>query len=272
MRPWLVRVASESKDVAKRILETDLEQLIMILTTLVAAVVYGWIEGAIIVAGCIGRICDWAGPQGWWLFGHFSTYSVAMLILFSCITGGFGLVKGRSMFAKGKRYFLFTFAGNMPFCAMIEDFTFFFFNTSETAYRLSLQSWTNWFLGGFQVQDPWREGVKLWIPAWYMVVLIFWIAMMWIAHSCTVYDNLVKDEIGKQLIPKAETPIHVEPKAELQPQPAEKVETAPKPVTETKPAEPKVEAPQPRSKPAGVSIEAEEALKKLRARALKRSA
>jgi hypothetical protein len=52
------------------------------------------------------------------------------------------------------------------------------------------------------ILDPWRTGVKIWIPTWYLPVLIFWIAMMWYAHRCTVYDNLVKDEIAREIVPR----------------------------------------------------------------------
>ncbi len=43
-----------------------------------------------------------------------------------------GLIKGRSMFVKGKRYFLFTFAGNFPFSWLVEDFAFFWFSYRRT--------------------------------------------------------------------------------------------------------------------------------------------
>jgi hypothetical protein len=165
----------------------------MILTTLVASVVYAWIEGFAI------QQPRYEATQVWWFLGHFSTYSVAMGILFACITGGFGLLQARSMFTKGKKYFLFTFAGNYPFSWLVEDFAFFWFSPG---YRLTSDRWTNWFLGGVWILDPWRTGVKIWIPTWYLLVLLFWIAMMWYAHRCTVYDNLVKDEIAREIVPR----------------------------------------------------------------------
>jgi hypothetical protein len=30
---------------------------------------------------------------------------------------------------------------------------------------------------------------------------VFWLAMMLYAHRCTVYDNLIKDEIAREIIP-----------------------------------------------------------------------
>jgi hypothetical protein len=188
-----VQAASSGRDAAKRILETDLEQAAMIATTLVASTAYGWIEGFAV------ETPRYEATQIWWILGHFSTYSLAMGILFACITGGFGLLKARSMFTRGKRYFLFTFAGNFPFSWLVEDFAFFWFSPE---WRLTSDRWTNWVLGGVWILDPWRTGVRIWIPNWYWPVLVFWLAMMWYAHRCTVYDNLVKDEIARDIIPR----------------------------------------------------------------------
>jgi hypothetical protein len=165
----------------------------MVLTTLVASTVYGWIEGFAIEQP------RYEATQVWWFLGHFSTYSLAMALMFACITGGFGLLKARSMFTKGKRYFLFTFAGNFPFSWLVEDFAFFWFSPE---WRLTSERWTNWILGGVWILDPWRTGVQIWIPNWYWPILMFWLAMMWYAHRCTVYDALVKDEIARDIIPR----------------------------------------------------------------------
>jgi len=281
---WLVQAASSSRDTAKRILESDTEQLAMILTTIVASVTYGWIEGF--------AIESWRYPsaQVWWFLGHFSTYSLAMAVLFACVTGGFALIKGRSMFVKGKRYFLLTFAGNYPFSWMLEDFTFFWFYP-DPSYRLSKGLWTNWILGGVWLQDPWRANVQIWIPTWYFIVLVFWLAMMWYAHRCTVYDNIVKDEIAREIVPrKIEIP-HIEvkkpvrvpeeaaerpsaPATEEAPTPkAERIRVAPQPSPREVPQAP-TPAPKPEQPPTEHptlevpkrtrSPEAEEALKKLR--------
>lgn len=140
---WLLRVASEAsesaKETAKRILDSDLTQFVMVLTTIVAAVVYGWIEGYALVVAEYGSE-QWLATQNLWFLGHLSTYSLAMLILFACITGGFALIKSHSMFAKGRRYFLFTFVGNYPFSWLVEDFAYFFFQPQA---RLESSSWTN---------------------------------------------------------------------------------------------------------------------------------
>jgi hypothetical protein len=165
----------------------------MIATTLVASTTYGWIEGFAI------ETPRYAATQVWWFLGHFSTYSFAMGLLFACITGSFGLLKSRSMFTKGKRYFLFTFAGNFPFSWLVEDFAFFWFSPE---WRLTSDRWTNWILGGVWILDPWRSGVRIWVPNWYWPVLVFWLAMMWYAHRCTVYDALVKDEVARDIIPR----------------------------------------------------------------------
>jgi hypothetical protein len=180
----------------------------MILTTIVASTTYAWIEGFALTVPAYGSEA-WKASQNMWLLGHFSTYSVAMGILFACITGGFGLLQARSMFTRGKRYFLFTVAGNYPFAWFVEDFAFFWFYPDA---RLNDTAWSDWAFGGFWLLDPWRSGVKIWIPNWYWIVLLFWAGMMWFAHRCTVYDNLVKDEIAREIVPrKIEIP-HVEVK------------------------------------------------------------
>jgi len=280
-RPWLVRVAASAHESAARILESDLEQIALVLTTLVASTTYAWVEGFAI------ETPRYQATQIWWILGHFSTYSVAMAVLFACITGGFGLLKARSMFTKGKRYFLFTFAGNFPFSWLVEDFAFFWFSPE---WRLTSDRWTNWILGGVWILDPWRTGVKIWIPTWYAPVFVFWLAMMWYAHRCTVYDNIVKDEIAREIVPrKIEIP-HIEvknpvrvpeekaegrrgPAIEADAEKAEPVKVEPHPgpgeVPQAPTAAPKpdqslaehptLEAPRPAR-----SLEAEEALKKLR--------
>jgi hypothetical protein len=216
-RQWLVRVASTAREVATDILEADLTQLLMILTTVVAAVTYGWIEGYVIQENLADR------PYVW--FGHFSNYSVALGILFACITGGFALVKSRSMFARGNRYFLFAVIGNYPFAWLIEDFAYFMFNPLDALNKLH---WTNWFLGGFCVYDPWKRpgDICVWIPNWYFLVLAWFLVCQFYAHRCTVNDNLVKDELGKQLIQRAVEIPPVEARIELKPGEAESEEAA----------------------------------------------
>jgi hypothetical protein len=260
----------------------------MVLTTLVAGVIYGWIEGWALRVQDYGTE-QWLSTQNLWIIGHFSTYSVAMLILFACITGAFSLIKGRSMFVRGKRYFLFTFAGNYPFAWLVEDFAFFWFYPDA---RLNDTAWTNWAFGGFWLLDPWRSGVKIWMPNWYWIVLVFWICMMWYAHRCTVYDALVKDEIARDIIPrKIEIPrIEVKkpvrlPEEVVQERPSgpatekeapkapkpERVSVEPQPspgeVPQAPTSTPKPEQPspqQPALEPRRRSPEAEEALKRLR--------
>ena len=248
----LLRVASSSRDAAHRIIESDLAQLAMILTTLVAATTYGWIEGFAILQP------RYEATQVWWLLGHFSTYSVAMAVLFACITGGFGLLQARNMFMKGKRYFIFTFAGNFPFSWLVEDFAFFWFSPE---WRLTSDRWTNWFLGGVWILDPWRTDVQIWIPTWYLPVIIFWLCMMWYAHRCTVYDNIVKDEIARDIVPaKIEIP-QFESKKPIEPKPEPLIEQQP-PIIEPPQAPSPTEQPM-LEKPTR-SPEAEEALRKLR--------
>ncbi|MGD0549639.1 MAG: hypothetical protein ABSA81_03720 [Candidatus Bathyarchaeia archaeon] len=159
----MLRVASSARESAARILESDLDQLALILTTLVASTVYAWVEGFAV------ETPRYEATQVRWIIGLFSTYSLAMAFLFACITG-FGLLKARSMFTKGKRYFLFTFAGNFPFSWLVEDFAFFWFSPE---WRLTSDRWTNWILEGVWILDPWRTGFQIWIPNWYWPVLVF---------------------------------------------------------------------------------------------------
>lgn len=248
----------------------------MTLTTLVAAVTYGWIEGWALVPAANGTP-QWLATQSLSILGHFSTYSVAMGILFACITGGFSLIKGSSMFKHGKRYFLITFAGNYPFAWLVEDFSFFWFYPPA---RLNDTAWTNWAFGGTWLLDPWRSGVKIWLPNWYWIVLIFWSCMMLLAHRCTVYDNLVKDEIARELLPSRVTIPQIKvkkPELETSPlqdtrlpvldRPSSGAEAqAPQAPGITSPT-PEIKAePPPEAKPKTRSPEAEAALAKLRKR------
>jgi hypothetical protein len=89
----LLRVASSARESAARILESDLDQLALILTTLVASTVYAWVEGFAV------ETPRYEATQVRWILGLFSTYSLAMAFLFACITG-FGLLKARSMFSR----------------------------------------------------------------------------------------------------------------------------------------------------------------------------
>lgn len=198
---WAVRIASASTDVAKnaanRILEADLAQAIMVLITVAAGVCYGWIEGYVINAKL--------GNQQllpYVLFNHFTMYQIAVGTLLGLTTGGFALIKARSMFAKGNRYFLFAVVGNYPFSWAVEDFTYFLFNPLDA---LSASHWSTWFLGGVYAYSPWMPGnpkPEFFIPSWYFLVFAWFIACNLYAHRCTVYDNLLKDEIGRQLLPK----------------------------------------------------------------------
>jgi len=293
MCPWLVRVADSARESAARILESDLEQIALILTTLVASTTYAWVEGFAI------ETPRYQATQIWWILGHFSTYSLAMGVLFACITGGFGLLKARSMFTKGKRYFLFTFAGNFPFSWLVEDFAFFWFSPE---WRLTSDRWTNWILGGVWILDPWRTGVKIWIPTWYLPILLFWLAMMWYAHRCTVYDNIVKDEIARDIVPRTieipqievKKPVRLPeevvgppaPRAEAAPEAptpkeAERVSVEPPilsrevpeaPTPAPKPEQPPAEHPTLEAPKRARSPEAEEALAKLRKKWLRNDA
>jgi len=271
----------------------------MVLTTLVAATTYGWIEGFALRAGEYGSE-QWQATQNLWILGHFSTYSVAMALLFACISGAFALIKGRSMFIKGKRYFLLTFAGNYPFSWLVEDFAFFWFYPEA---RLNDTAWTNWGFGGVWLLDPWRSGVKIWIPNWYWIALAFWLVMMFLAHRCTVYDNLVKDEIARDLIPSDVIPSDITiPRAEVKkperpqemvgsPAPGAQAETKPEttqaervsaesPPCPTEVPQPSTTSPKPDRPPSKRptleprrrSPEAEVALKKLRERWVKTDA
>jgi hypothetical protein len=272
---WVLQVASAGRVAAHKIIESDLEQTAMILTTLVAAVTYGWIEGFAI------KTTTYEATQIWWILGHFSTYSAAMGILFACITGGFSLIKGRNMFKHGKRYFLITFVGNYPFSWLVEDFAFFWFYPD---FRLNDTAWTNWALGGFWLLDPWRSGVKIWIPNWYWITLVFWICMMWYAHRCTVYDNLVKDEIAREILPetikipqvevnkvnevKLLEPVPVAPKVERIPLPRPEAEAEVPPLvpSDERPRHTETPVKESEAKPKARSPEAQAALEKLKKR------
>jgi hypothetical protein len=104
------------------------------------------------------------------------------------------------MFAKGNRYFLFACVGNWPFSWMIEDFTYFLFNPLDA---LSASHWSTWFLGGVYAYSPWMPGQpkpEFFIPTWYFLVFAWFLGCNLYAHRCTVYDNLLKDQVAQQLL------------------------------------------------------------------------
>jgi len=248
MKELFVRVAGQASDAAKQILHADLAQVLMILTTLVAGVTYGWVEGYVIRENLTDRPFT--------SFGHFSSYQIAIGILFALITGGFALLKAQNMFAKGQRFFLFAVVGNYPFAWLVEDFAYFLFNPLDT---LRAGHWSNWFLGGVYVYSPWLPGnpkPELWIPAWYFLAFAWFVGANWYAHQSTVYDNLVKDQIAREIVPrKIELPPGPSPERIAVPE-AEKP-TVPRELTRVEPERPKR------------TVEAQEALEKLRARVLK---
>ena len=137
---------------------------------------------------------------------HFTAYQLAVGTLLGLITGGFALIKSTQMFAKGNRYFLFACVGNWPFSWMIEDFTYFLFNPLDA---LSASHWSTWFLGGVYAYSPWMPGQpkpEFFIPTWYFLVFFWFIGCNWYAHRCTVYDNLLKDQVAQQLLAPKPTP------------------------------------------------------------------
>ena len=136
------------------------------------------------------------------LFNHFTAYQIAVGTLLGLITGGFALIKSRSMFARGNKYFLFAVLGNYPFSWAVEDFTYFLFNPLDALFP---GHWSTWFLGGVYAYSPWMPGhpkPEFFIPTWYFLVLAWFLGCNWYAHRCTVYDNLIKDEIGQRILPK----------------------------------------------------------------------
>ncbi len=252
---------------ADKIFEADLAQLIMVLVTTSAAVTYGWIEGYVIRENLTNRPFTW--------FGHFSSYQLAVGLLLGLTTGGFALVKSRSMFTKGNMYFLFSVLGNYPFSWLIEDFTYFLFNPLDT---LSSHAWSTWFLGGIYVYNPWLPGApkpEFFVPNWYLCAFAWFVGFQLFAHRCTIYDNLVKDELGHQILPDIlpkPSPMPVVEHVEESPHPTRvraelrKVEPAPKKETPLAPP-PKTLVPIPKSKVR--SEDAQAALKHLRERWMK---
>jgi len=248
-----------------------------------------------------------AGSLPYILLNHFTAYQIAVGTLLGLMTGGFALIKSRQMFARGNRYFLFAILGNYPFSWAVEDFAYFIFNPLGAA-TLKSSAWSTWFLGGVYAYSPWMPGnpkPEFFIPTWYFLVFVWFLGCNWYAHRCTVYDNLLKDEIGKRILPKVlprtqdepqsprgiptpvpapepptatETPIGKETPpqpstAVVPPAPAPSIEI-PKAVETTPKRETKVTVPTPvpthvPTKPRVRSEDAEAALKRLRERWLK---
>jgi len=230
------------------------------------------------------------------LFNHFTAYQLAVCTLLGLITGGFALIRARSMFKKGNRYFLFACVGNWPFSWLVEDFTYFLFNPLDA---LSSTHWSTWILGGVYAYSPWMPGhpkPQFFIPTWYILVFVWFLGCQWYAHRCTVYDNLLKDEVGHQLLPKppiqtptvpmppigervksqrTRFPIHLSHRVKLEPEdsppvpmPVPAPEPSPTPQTPVTPLTPVV-VPERTTKVR--SEDAEAALKRLRERWLKKN-
>jgi len=244
----------------------------MVLVTTAVAVIYGWIEGYV--------IRDEISPTGraFTSYGHFSSYQLAVGLMLGLITMSFALIKSTQMFAKGSRYFLFACLGNYPFSWLVEDFTYFLFNPLDI---LSQHAWSTWFLGGVYVYNPWVPGLSIpkpefFIPTWYFLAFAWFLGCQWYAHRCTVYDNLLKDEIGQQLLPKiplAKKDEHAKPESATgvrttvsspEPPPKEKTPVTPPPAAPVeriaKPVEPELK---------GRSADAEAALQRMREKWLK---
>ena len=252
-----VRIAATAHVVADHILAADFAQTVMILITAAAATTYGWIEGYVINA----RLGDQT-LLPYVLFNHFTTYQLAVGLLLGLITGGFALIKSRNMFAKGNRYFLFACIGNWPFSWVIQDFTYFLFNPLDA---LSATHWSTWFMGGVYAYNPWLPGhpkPEFFIPTWYFLAFAWFLGCQWYAHRCTVYDAMIKDELGQQILPKV-SPI---------PLPIPAVEEHGTPHPERIPASvPQIQPPQKRETPVAPtptpqarSPDAEAALRRLR--------
>jgi hypothetical protein len=238
----------------------------MILITTTAATTYGWVEGYVLNASL--------GDQSklpYIFLGHFTAYQVAVGLLLGSITGGFALIKSTQMFAKGNRYFLFACAGNWPFSWLVEDFTYFLFNPLDTIHE---HHWTLWLLGGTYAYTPWLPGSpkpEFLIPNWYFLAFAWFLVCQWYAHRCTVYDNLLKDQVAQRILkPKPHPPMKEEHAPES---PTRVPGTVPAPKPSPTPKTPVVEQKPPRvdqtPRPKVRSADAEAALERLRKRWLR---
>ena len=51
--------------------------------------------------------------------------------------------------------------------------------------------------------SPWMPGhpkPEFFIPTWYFLVFAWFVGCNWYAHRCTVYDNLLKDQVAQQIL------------------------------------------------------------------------
>jgi hypothetical protein len=117
--------------------------------TVVEAISYAWIE--VLLYTSDNSILYHA-----WLFGHYTTYHLALAVLVLAMIFGVGYVAFTTFSRAHFRKFFLLCLGNFSLWIMLEDeFTFVFTGSPHTA-----TDWTNWPIGA-----PYFFGY--YIPLWY---------------------------------------------------------------------------------------------------------
>jgi hypothetical protein len=122
--------------------------------TVVEALTYGWIEVQLYISN---------DPvlYNTWLFGHYTTYHIALAVLVIAMMFGAGFV-AYILYSPRRlwRFFLLTL-GNFGLWLVLEDeFTFIFSGARHTA-----SDWTNWPFGAIDLFGNY-------IPVWYVLMFI----------------------------------------------------------------------------------------------------
>lgn len=137
--------------------------------TLVEAIVYAWIEVLLYTS-------DNPVLHNTWIFGHYTTYHLALAILVIAMMFGVGFV-AYTLYSPARlwRFFLLSL-GNFGLWLMLEDeFTFIFSGARHTA-----TDWTNWPLGSVYIFGQY-------IPDWYFLMTIA-IFVVWFV-GLSIHEN-----------------------------------------------------------------------------------
>lgn len=139
----------------RKLTQSELKELELLVgltaVTLVEAVCYAWIE--VLLYSSDNPIL-----YNTWLFGHYTTYHVILVILVSAMIFGVGYVAFVTYSKSRFRKFLLLSLGNFILWTMMEDeFTFIFTGSPHT-----LTDWTNWPIGAVRI-------FGYYIPDWYVL-------------------------------------------------------------------------------------------------------
>lgn len=121
---------------------------------MVEAVVYAWIE-VLLYTSTSPVLYDL------WIFGHYTTYHLALAVLIVAMMFGVGFV-AYMLYSPTRlwRFFLLSLGDFGIWLVMEDEFTFIFSGARHTA-----TDWTNWPIGSINVLGNY-------IPIWYLLISV----------------------------------------------------------------------------------------------------